>query len=478
MRLLKHLSLRTRLSLLYAILLIFSVLIVGCYSYWNIWQLFVKNKSTHIRARAKPIIEQWLRTNHLDKTSSPKTITPQNAFMLACDLTSRDTVAIILNLKGKIIASGKRLPEEPIPPSPKRQYIQQALAGENEITYRDDIKGKPMLVVLIPLRPHPGSSKILGVIQMSSLLGDINKILFQHGTMLLSLISIILLSGIALGFGMISINLKELQSLANSCEKISEGDFSQQVEITNHSDEIGQLALSFNQMANRLKTIFASQQRFVTNAAHELMTPLTGLQGSLEVLLRGAQDDPLTRDRLLKGMYREVRRLIRLCDQLLGLSRLENIATLHKQTIILTDFFKEFESDAKILAKGRSLLFTQGPYTQLFADPDLLKQILLNLLSNALKFSSKDKPVTIGWKLLPRKVKIWVSDKGEGIDPKILPHIFEPFYQKSPKTISNHKGIGLGLSLTKSMIEAHGGTIWVESKPGQGTTVFFTLPKK
>ncbi len=479
MRAWNKLSLQARLCLLYSVLLIFSVVLVGCYSYWNIWQLFISNKSSHLRARAKPIIEHWLINNGLANSDNPESkLNPQNAFILARDLTSRNTVAIILNRNGDIIANGKRLPEEPDPPIPNKQYFRRALSGENEVTYRSQVNGKPVLVLLIPLRPQPASPRIFGVIQMSTLLTDIREILFRHGAMLVSLVAIILILGIGTGFWLIGASLKDLQALLVSCDEISKGNLSQRVPVKNRRDEIGRLAVAFNRMVEKLEAIFASQQRFVANAAHELLTPLTGLRGSLEVLLRGAQDDPSATARLSKGMYKEVNRLIRLCEQLLGLSRLESSSNVHKQPIILSEFFDEFKADAQVLAGGRSLTIQQGPYVKVFADPNMLKQILLNLLSNALRYSPTETPVVIGWKLLPKQVEIWVSDQGHGMDAETLSHAFEPFYQGKTTVALGDRGIGLGLSLVKSMVEAHEGTIRIESEPGKGTTVSFTLPLK
>jgi len=477
MRFWEKLSLRARLGLLYAALLAISVVVVGGYSYWNIWQLFIRNKSCHVRARAKPVIEHWLRDNGLAKAdSSLSPLKSQTALLLARDLTSRDTVAIIVNRKGDIIANGKRLPEEPVAPAPDEQYLRRALSGENEVTYRGQVKGKPVLVMLIPLRPHPASARVFGVVQMSTTLADIKAILFRHGAMLVSLMAIILILGITTGFWLIGISLRDLQGLLASCNQISRGNFSKVVSVKNRHDEIGQLALSFNHMLEKLEAAFASQRRFVANAAHELMTPLTGLRGSLEVLLRGAQDDPAAIARLSRGMYKEVNRLIRLCEQLLGLSRLENTVNVCKQPLVLSEFFDDFIARARLLAGERSVVLQPGVDARISADPDLLQQVLLNLLSNALRYSATETLIVISWKLLPQEVEIRVSDQGQGIDAEILPHIFEPFYQGKSVVVSGEKGIGLGLSLAKAMVEAHQGTIRITSEPGEGTTVYFTLP--
>ncbi len=470
-------SLRTRLALLYSGLLVFSVALVGSYSYKNVWQLLIENKVSHIRARAKPVIEHWLKNR---KTGSGNIghfqLTRKNALFLAHDLTSRDTVAIILNRDGKIIANGRRLPEEPIPPAHDLKYVKKALSGENEITYKSMADDKPILVFLIPLRDKPASRNILGVIQMSTSLKDINRILFRHGAMLIAVEGMVLILGALAGFWLIGLSLNELRNLSNTCLKIAKGDFSQRVDSKNRKDETGRLARSFNKMIDQLQFSFAAQKRFVSNAAHELMTPLTGLRGSLEVLLRGAQDDPAAVARLSKGMYKEVNRLIRLCEQLLGWSRLENTSNLRKKKVVLSDFLSEFRQQAAMLAKNNPIIINEGPFVAVMADPDLLKQVLFDLLANSMRHTPDKSPFVLTWKLMKSAVEISFSDKGEGMDKETLSGIFEPFFRGKSSKSKDEKGIGLGLTLIKSIIEAHGGQVYVKSRPEKGTSVFFTLP--
>ncbi len=131
----KPFSLRSKLVSLYAVLLIFSVALVSYYSYWNIWQLLITDKTSHLRARAKPVIEHWLMEQGLtDPDSIKRKFTPRSALALAHDLTSLDAVAVILNQQGKAIANGKRLPEESTAPATKTQYFDKAISGKNEIT--------------------------------------------------------------------------------------------------------------------------------------------------------------------------------------------------------------------------------------------------------------------------------------------------------------------------------------------------------
>ncbi len=469
-------SLKTRLGLLYAVLLILSVGMVGYFSYWNIWQLFIKNETNHLRAMAKPVVAQWLTTSGLTCSDSVSTnFTRQKALILARNLTSHKAVAIVLGRNGKVMANGKQIPEEPSPPMPNSEYLHKALSGMNEVTFWSKVNGKSTLVFLIPLRPQPDSQLVFGVLQISTSLSGINKILFRYGIMQLAVAVLILILGILFGFRFIGWSLKDLNRLSAIYREIAKGNFTQRVVIRNRKDEIGQLSVAFNLMVDKLENLFRSQKRFVANATHELLTPLTGLRGSLEVLLRGAGDDPETQNQLIKGMYQEINHLIRVCDRLLDLSRLENASNVNKQPVVLSAFFSGFKQQAGHLIKTRMMRVEKGPFLTVMADSDLLEQILFNLLTNAIRHSPDNSLLTLGWKLLPDFVEIWFSDKGEGMDQETLSHVFESFFSGENKGLTE-KGTGLGLTLTRLMVEAQGGTIRIESDPGKGTTVFFTLP--
>ena len=473
----KSFPLQTRLGLLYAALLITSVALVSSYSYWNTWQLLVDGKVCHIRARAKPIIEHWLDSCGLSGSdSAPIAINSKDALILACDLTSRSAVAVILDSEGRVIANGKRLSDEPTAPTPDLRYVRKAFAGENEVTYKSVVNGDSVLVLLIPIRPQPTSGHILGVIQISTSLADTSQVLFHRGAILAAIVGIILVLGILAGCWLIDVSLRDLRALSGACEQISKGNFEQRARLEERQDEIGRLARSFNEMADHLESSFTSQRRFVSNAAHELLTPLTGLRGSLEVLLRGSQDDPVAVDALSKGMYKEVDRLIRVCERLLGISRLESAANLQKKSIVLADFVEDFKQQVQILMQNCQLAIYPGPSVNVSADPDLLKQVLFDLLANAMRHSPPSSPVSLGWKVLSSQVELWFSDAGEGMDSETMSHAFEPFFQGKSSVPVEEKGIGLGLTIVKSVIEAHGGSIRLESEPGKGTTVYFSLP--
>jgi len=347
------LSLRLRLTLLYVSLLILLLCALSGVLYWDTHRFLLDSTATRLRAQAKPVIERWFQAAtppaaHPPAPPSPLTPTELSniAAGLARDLTSRDTVALILDHNGQVLANGKKLPEEPTPPTPSPRYYSRALAGENEINYIVTANGQRTLVLLIPWRPAPASPEILGVIQLSTPLASIDQVLLRQRLLLGIGIGLTLFIGTVGGLWLTTSALKPLNRMVATCRRIADGDLSQRVNLPHRQDEIGQLANAFDNMVARLESSFEAQRRFVANAAHELRTPLTALQGSLEVLLRGSQDDPASVARLAQGMYREVTRLARLCEQLLDLTRVNASAPIHKQPIALQTFFNEFTQQA------------------------------------------------------------------------------------------------------------------------------------
>ena len=462
----RNLSLRVRLTLLYVGLLALLLATLGGALYWDFQNFLLTSTATRLRAQAKPVIDALMTTG--DQRAQAQT--------LARNLTSRDTAALIIAPDGSVIASGKTLPEEPAPPPPDPAHYHRALAGDNEVTYETGPDDDRQLVMLIPWRSAPGGPDILGVIQLSTPLAPIERILWRQKLALGLGIMLTLLAATAGGLWLTSSALRPLSRMTDTCERIAEGDLSQRVNLPERGDEIGRLASAFDHMVARLEAAFQAQRRFVANAAHELRTPLTAIRGSLEVLMRGAQDDPAAAARLTQGMYREVVRLSRLSEQLLDLSRIGAPAAIHKQSVALTSFFEAFLAQAQLLARERTVALEPGPDITLFADPDALTEMLFNLVDNAVQHTTEGGVITLGWAAKGDTTELWVADDGEGIAPQDLPHIFEPFYRGDASRSRRQGGSGLGLALVQALAQAHGGRISVSSQPGQGARVAITLP--
>ncbi len=481
MKLWNRLSLPLKLTLLYVGLLALILSTLGTVLYLDNRRFLVQNLAARVRAQAKPVIARRLQgplqaPPLLGREQGPPGPPPLQEIApgLARDLTSRDSGALILDRRGRVLARGKVLPEEPESAPPEPVYYRRALAGENEVSYPTYWRGAHVLVVLIPLRPHPRSPRVLGVVQLTTPLAPIDDILFRQRLVLLVGIALALLAGTLLGLLITSSALKGLTRMVATCQGISAGDYGRRVGLSGRGDVVGHLSRAFDQMAERIQAAFQAQKRLVANAAHELRTPLTALQGSLEVLLRGVQDDPVAASRLVRVMYQETRRLSRMCEQLLDLSRLEASTNLEKRPLELGSFIRELVPRLALLAPKHRLELAPGPEVTISADPELLTRVILNLVDNAAKHTPEGGRIELGWRTREQGTELWVSDGGEGIDPAILPQVFEPFFQGGKG--SGSKGAGLGLALVKAMVEAHGGSIQVESRPGRGTRFGIFLP--
>jgi len=308
-------------------------------------------------------------------------------------------------------------------------------------------------------------------------MAPIEQVLLRQRLLLGIGIALTLFVGTVGGLWLTTSALRPLNRMVTTCRHIAEGDLSQRVDLPHRQDEIGQLANAFDHMVARIESSFAAQRRFVANAAHELRTPLTALQSSLEVLLRGSQDDPAAVARLTQGMYREVTRLARLCEQLLSLTRVDASASIRKQPTDLELFFHEFVQQARLLARERTVILAEGPALTLLVDPDALKEALFNLVDNAVQHTPQDGTITAGWQVSATNVEIWVTDDGDLNAPADLPHIFEPFYRGDSSRSRRRGGTGLGLALVKALVKAHGGHVQGESQPGSGTRITITLPR-
>jgi len=241
-------------------------------------------------------------------------------------------------------------------------------------------------------------------------------------------------------------------------------------------DEIGKLTQAFDEMVERLEQNFQAQRRFIADAAHEMRTPLTALRSGLEVLLRGAQDDPQTAFRLIQSMHRDVVRLCNVSEQLLDKARYESGRSLNIQPVTMTDFLVEFTAQARLLAGERRVILESGPPIQAWIDGDSVKQALFHLVDNAIQHTAANGTIRLGWKVDQQRLCCWVSDNGEGIAEADLPHVFTPFYRGDRSRSRRTGGTGLGLTLVQSVAHAHGGEVAISSRQGEGTTVTIILP--
>ena len=280
----------------------------------------------------------------------------------------------------------------------------------------------------------------------------------------------------AIGWGARSLRrmFTPLDELYNVSERVANGDYSVRVEEKG-PPEIRSLMKSFNSMAERLQLNDQQRRNMLADISHELRTPITVIQGNVEGILDGLYPADEAR---LKSIIEETQILSRLVDDLRTLALAESGALrLKREPTNLAELIREavaaFESQAREKDIYIEMVLQGSEEIQL--DPQRVHEVLTNLLSNAVRYTPRGGEIRVHLSEAglgaERGVMISVQDSGPGIDPAVLPHVFERFYKSS-----DSGGMGLGLSIAKYLVEAHGGKIWAESDEGKGTRISFALP--
>lgn len=268
-----------------------------------------------------------------------------------------------------------------------------------------------------------------------------------------------------------------LRRLTLSAKGITAGDFSQRV-IPKSRDEVGQLATAFNTMGEELQRKEQSRRQLLADITHELRTPLSIIQGNLEAWLDGVISPTPEQ---IASVHDESVLLSRLVTDLRDLSLAEaGQLKLHRTSHDLAELINTELSGISSRAQEKGIsISTEVPANLplVLIDPDRIRQVLHNLIGNALRYTPPDGTIKISAQPGPSEwITVSVADTGTGIHPEDLPHIFNHFYKADRSRHRSGGGSGLGLAIVKQLVEAHGGKVWVESQPDKGSTFHFTLP--
>ena len=265
--------------------------------------------------------------------------------------------------------------------------------------------------------------------------------------------------------------------MTNASQRIAEGHYDERVPLKGN-DELNQLAGSFNQMAEQLEQVETMRRRLIGDVAHELRTPLTAIKGAAEALMDGVL--PASDETYLQ-IHAEAERLSHLVDDLQELSRVESRAIQLKihpadSTALIQTVSKRLQHqfDEKCVTLTPSL--PHDPI-MILADEDRIIQVLTNLIGNALQYTPENGTVSVSIEREKNEARISVRDTGFGIPAEYLKHIFDRFYRVDKSRSRAHGGSGIGLTIAKHLVEAHGGKIWAESAgENKGSIFIFTLP--
>jgi two-component system OmpR family sensor kinase len=351
-----------------------------------------------------------------------------------------------------------------------------------ESDYRIVNNGEEQLLVLQSVGRGPEGGA--GVVEITTPTAPLREQMLRQLQLFLLLSAIAMLVGLIGSRPVIKKTLAPLFNMVETAEQIDAGNLDRRFPTSQGQAEIDRLAESFNRMLGRLESSFEAEKetqeqmhRFIADASHELRTPLTSIHGFLEVLLRGAANQPEQLEKALKSMHGESERLNKLVRDLILLARLDRVPQVELVQGRFDLLLQEMEPQLRILAGRRQLYFKIEPNVEGRFDTDKMKQVVLNLFNNAVQHTDPEKGrVQVALSKQSDGVSLSVTDNGPGINEANLPHLFERFYRVESSRTRQYGGAGLGLSITKSIVEAHGGTISVDSQPGTGTKFEVRLP--
>jgi two-component system, OmpR family, sensor kinase len=332
-------------------------------------------------------------------------------------------------------------------------------------------------ITRVASRPLVLNGALVGVVQVGTSVSAIS----QANTALIMSVGIAaaISIGVSVGLGMwiASRLLKPIERISETAASIvNADDLKKRLPVSIPEDEIGRLASVFNHTMERLENLFKVQQRFVGDVSHELRTPLTSILGNIEIIQKYGYDQES-----FEAVHREAERMSRMTNDLLLLARADNgelkvtLAPIDLDPVVL-----EIYEQAHILAKKRELKIVMGMMDEvrIEGNVDRLKQLLLNLVNNAIKFTPDGGSITLSCEKQGKHAIVEIRDTGIGMSKEDQARIFDRFYQadNSRTHRSDHDGAGLGLSIARWIAEAHKGTIDVQSEIGKGTTFRIVFP--
>lgn len=284
------------------------------------------------------------------------------------------------------------------------------------------------------------------------------------------------------------LGVRPVKQMAAGAGRIAAGDLSHRLPASDPRTEAGQLGVALNAMLASIESAFAERaeaearlRRFVADASHELRTPVATIRGYAELHRAGALDDPDQRSEAMRRTEAEAIRMGALVDDLLTLARLDEGRGLALCELDLAELADEAVRDARARDPQRPVTFV-GPdaargAARLVGDPDRLRQVLANLLTNALVHTPADAPVRVAVAVERAEVVLTVHDDGPGMAEADAAHAFERFWRADPSRVRTRGGAGLGLAIVAAVVDAHRGQVRLESAPGRGTTVTVRLPR-
>jgi two-component system, OmpR family, heavy metal sensor histidine kinase CusS len=459
-------SVRTRLTLWYAGVLALSLIVFALVVYYAAAAIFYERQDESLRSTAQTVasayVEEFEETQSVEKANE----------VVLKDLVFPNRYVEVTDGSGNPLAASANFSRDGLPiPAP-------GLTEARQRTF-SFVSLNGLRVAVVPM----ATNRELGFAAVAEPLSVIDEVLRRLRRDFLAGVPLVLLLASVGGYFLARKSLSPIASMNQQTQLITAQRLSLRLDVSNPRDELGALATTINELLTRLETSFKEQQRFIADASHELRTPLAVLRGETEVAL----SKPRTVDEYQESLSLikdEAERLSRIVEDLFILARqpIETPAALAKESLSLTEVVRDCTRAAQVLAvrKGVRLKTAQNDSQTIIlnGDDELLKRMMLNLLDNAVKYTPEGGEISVSLARQNGHAKIVVRDTGIGIaEPEQL-HVFDRFYRVDKARSRALGGAGLGLSIVRWIVEAHGGNIGLESVPGKGSKFIVELPLK
>lgn len=391
-----------------------------------------------------------------------------------------DAQFFLVNTNGDVILCT----ESPVPNRPTCQHSKGAIdqeilnkAYENgqffELGTLKGIYQNKNYTAGIPVKTKQGYA---GVVFATASASALSSLLMDMFSLFLVSASVVLVLSFILVYYMTSRMVRPLKEMATATRNFSKGDFSQRIYVR-ENDEVGQLAIAFNNMAKSLSNLENMRRNFISNVSHELRTPMTTIGGFIDGILDGTIPED-QRDKYLQIVSQEVKRLTRMVKSMLSITRMEAGEMKMNTTVFdVCEVIRQavFTFETRIEEKRIQLIGLETENIFVEADSDLIHQVVYNLVENAVKFTPQDGQLEFHFHTESHLTYIGVKNSGQGIPKEELPRIFDKFYKSDRSRSMDKSGVGLGLYIVRSIINMHGGEIIARSEPGQYSEFVFSL---
>ena len=326
---------------------------------------------------------------------------------------------------------------------------------------------------------YDGDARVGALVLIGSVQDTIDSLISMRERMLV--IFGVALAVVLVFAGLISrIVTRPVAELSAGIERMTKGDYQHRVRVRGHS-ELAQLAAAFNQMSEQVHNLDEARNQFVSNASHELKTPLSTIKLLVESMMYEESMDAELRTEFLGDIDREIDRLSSVVGDLLTLVHIDSHKLrLRREMMLLSDTVRDSVKRLAPLSKKRKqeIVTDIADSCEMFADPGKLAQVCYNIIENAIKYTPEGGTIRVRLRRDGRDAVLEISDTGVGIPPEDLPHVFDRFYRVDKARGRETGGTGLGLSIVQQIVRLHAGSVTVQSELGKGTMFTVTLPVK